>query len=222
MRNKIRFVAIALTAAVLSVFVAFIPPPHTDVDVVVPVDLHATNDTDQSSIFKKAVAVVFDHEGYFSDDKADRGGATKFGVSLRFLVAEKIDIDGDGDSDLDDILALTKTDADRIYFEKFWQKYRFDRIIDEQVAIKLFDTSINTGNSRAARIAKKAINKVVVGHIDVDGNFDDETIALINNLSPDLFLKAYRAEQAAFYEALIKQTPEYEVFRNGWKKRAYS
>jgi lysozyme family protein len=45
---------------------------------------------------------VLGTEGGFVDDKVDRGGTTKFGISLRFLAAEgAFDADGDGKADFD-------------------------------------------------------------------------------------------------------------------------
>lgn len=55
-----------------------------------------------SDKFKHAVQVVLKHEGGFVNDKNDRGGATKAGISLRFLQKENIDINNDGKIDEQD------------------------------------------------------------------------------------------------------------------------
>lgn len=222
MREKYRKIAL-LTLAVTSAIVlgclgAMDKPPligGTDVDVVVQEPVQQKQDH-----FDKALKVVLKHEGYLSDDRFDKGGLTKWGISLRFLQAESIDVDGDGDVDRDDILKLTQTDADKIYFKYFWTKNHYDQILDEKIAIKLFDIAVNTGASRAHKILKKALNDVIYEPISIDKTLDDETMQIVNLVEPSLLLKALRKEQAQFYLDIIKITPNYAKFKNGWLKRA--
>lgn len=180
------------------------------------------HDLGAQSIFDQAMKVVFLHEGNLSDHKSDRGLITRYGISLRFLQLGKMDLNNDGKIDRLDILELTKMGATKLYYQHFWQRHRIDRFVDPRVQIKLMDTAINTGFSRTARIAKKAINRISKEQILVNGVLGDSTVALINQLEPNKFLGAFRTEQADFYKALIKQTPSYDVFRNGWLKRASS
>ena len=76
------------------------------------------------STFDKAIEVTLAHEGGFTDDPVDTGGATNWGVSLRFLKdAGDLDgdgvldgdLDGDGDVDYDDIKKMARAEAIRIY-----------------------------------------------------------------------------------------------------------
>lgn len=176
----------------------------------------------ESDAFKLALKVVMEHEGGLSNDKADKGLITRYGISLRYIRSANIDIDGDGDSDADDILKLTQTDADRIYYRDFWTKYKLDRFINNRISTKLFDSIVNMGYYRTSALTKRALNKAIFGHISVDGVLDDRTVDIINNMESVLFLNAFRVEQAAFYEALIKRTPAFSVFRKGWLARANS
>ncbi len=62
------------------------------------------------SNFEKAVEKVLEHEGGYVDHKNDPGGATNYGISLRFVKQSTgidLDVDGDGDIDADDIKAMT-------------------------------------------------------------------------------------------------------------------
>jgi len=180
------------------------------------------HDLDAQSVFDQAMKVVFLHEGGLVNHKADRGQSTNFGISLRFIQLGKLDLNGDGVIDSKDIIELTKIGATKLYYQHFWKRHGIERFVDPLVQTKLFDTMINTGGSRAARIAKKAINRLSKEQIPVNGVLGDSTVALINQLYPNKFLGAFRTEQADFYKALIQQTPSYSVFRHGWLKRAAS
>lgn len=224
MRKKIRDTVLVLMAiAVLaSIFTLSSRDAESMGRVVVPVaaPAHAPKIETKPDYFSEALAVVLKHEGVFSDDPADKGGATRWGISLRFLQAESIDIDGDGDSDMQDILALTKNDANKIYLQKFWNRNGYDRILDKNIAIKMMDMAVNTGSNRAHKILKKAINRVIYEPIAVDKTLDDETIQIVNLVEPSLLLKALRKEQAQFYLDIIKITPSYKKFEKGWLARS--
>lgn len=71
-------------------------------------------------VFEKAHEFVQRWEGGYCDDAGDPGGATKYGVSLRFLRSEGYDIDGDGDVDVDDVKAVTKAKARELFRKHFW------------------------------------------------------------------------------------------------------
>ena len=174
----------------------------------------------QKSPFDEALAVVLKHEGYISDHPNDKGGLTVWGLSLRFLQLESLDIDLDGDVDRDDVRAITKEKMYHIYFDKFWKRNGYDKIESSVVATKLLDVSVNAGGSRAHKILKKAINRALNENMAIDGNFDKATLSIVNAIEPVVLLDAIRVEQAEFYRALVKKTPAYGVFLKGWLKRA--
>lgn len=85
--------------------------------------------------FNAALADVLKHEGGYSDHKADLGGATHFGISLRFLKQLPDlagDINGDGHINVLDIQQMTAAHAAEFYRQYFWLHYRLEQVHSEK------------------------------------------------------------------------------------------
>lgn len=171
--------------------------------------------------FSKAITVILVHEGGFSNHDDDPGGATNYGISLRWLKSQHLygDLDDDGDVDIDDIMMVDRQAAVRMYREKWWDKYHYDRIIDCDIATKVFDMSVNMGGSRAHKILQHAINSLG-GNLAIDGIIGPKTITATNIVDANTLLDELRHEQQRFYLALIARKPTMAVFRKGWLRRA--
>lgn len=179
-----------------------------------------SNNKKSDSKFNYAISIVMQHEGSLSEDKNDPGDITKYGISLRFIRAENIDVDGDGDSDRDDILNLTQSEADSIYMKDWWKKYQYEKINDNKVAAKIFDMSVNMGASQCHKMVKRSINEILNANIPINGILDLNTIKLINKIEPVLMHAQLRVEQENFYKLLIIKHPQLRVFLKGWLNRA--
>lgn len=183
------------------------------------------------SNFDWALRVVLHHEGGFTDDAADPGGATDFGISLRFLqtVLEDSDEDGfadgdidrDGDIDVDDIRSLSLDDVAELYEKKFWKKAKCDKIRSEMLAVKAFDMSVNMGPSQAWKLIQRGCNTLGTS-LTIDGKPGPVTLAAVNSLHDKDFMLVtnIRREQDKFYESLIVKKPTLAKFRLGWRRRA--
>lgn len=171
--------------------------------------------------FNKAVLVILEHEGGFSNHEADPGGATNFGISLRWLKTQGLygDLDDDGKVDIEDIKAIDIEIATRIYRDKWWNKYHYDRFIDCSIATKVFDISVNMGGRRAHKILQQAIN-YLGGNLVIDGIIGPITVKSANIENPGALLDEIRKEQKRFYLSLIAKRPAMAVFRRGWLRRA--
>ena len=167
------------------------------------------------------------HEGGYNEVKGDAGGATNFGVSLRFLkdaynFDDFADIDNDGDVDKDDIKSMSKADAQEIYYKHFWLKNKCDLISNENIANKFFDMSVNMGLGQAAKILQRSLNHFKLFNITVDGKIGPKTLQAVNQVHAEQLLHVIRKQCEAFYIQLVEQKPEFKKFLKGWTNRALS
>lgn len=109
--------------------------------------------------YLRAFAIVVAHEGGFVNNAADPGGATQWGISLRYARSKGLlyDIDGDGDVDVDDIRRVTQDTARRAFWEDFWRPVRADEMPAE-LSLLLFDASVNSGPVAAIKMLQRAIS----------------------------------------------------------------
>lgn len=182
------------------------------------------------SNFDQAFDVVMGHEGGFVDHQADPGGATNMGISIRYLLRRGDldgdglpdgDIDGDGDIDVDDIKAIQPADAKALYNSGFWSPNKLHQVRDQSIAVKIFDICVNTGSKQAWRIVQRACNRFEDMDLLVDGIVGPATLAAVNGCTEsDDLLVLIREQQLAFYQQLVADNSDFEVFLDGWTNRA--
>jgi lysozyme family protein len=176
--------------------------------------------------FHDAVDEVLRREGGFVNNSADPGGATNWGVSIRFLLSEKpdlfsgisLDTDNDGDIDAEDIQDMTRETAVEIYRRCWWDRYGYARLAPG-IGEKVFDMSVNAGPGQAHRILQQSINDCG-GMVTVDGKLGPITVAAANAINHQRLLERIRNRQAGFYRSLVAQNAKLSVFLKGWLNRA--
>jgi len=181
------------------------------------------------SNYEIAQDFVFKWEGGYCDVVGDSGGATNMGISLRFLRGTDVidgDIDGDGDIDKDDIKALTKEDALRLYKKYFWDSYNLDAF-PFFMGIVFYDTAINAGGSRASKLLQSICNFYPGPTITEDGKVGPKTISRVKQIccNPEADRTAslrYIGERRKFYDRIIAANPVLKKFRRGWMNRCAS
>lgn len=198
-----------------------------------------------SDRYAAAVRELLDIEGGHVNDPVDRGGETKYGVSLRFLAAEgAFDEDGDGKADFDldfdgdidgaDIRALTVGDAVYLYHRCFWQPLQADSF-PVPVGEMLFDQAVNGGALAARKLLQRAINNTLllipaskkgVTLLKVDGVLGERTRSCLRQVLewPGLGMPAlttsYRDAVRERYRAIVRRFPAQKRFERGWLARA--
>lgn len=180
--------------------------------------------------FELALPTILKHEGKVADHPNDSGGATSYGISLRFLCQtndldddtwQDGDINRDGRINLDDVLGITPDDAAKFYRLYFWESSNYSRIQDQSIATKCLDLAVNMGNRWANRVTQRAVRATIGLKLKEDGIIGNKTIHAINMCPPDKLMIAMRAEAAGHYRLLLAKQPKFEVFINGWLNRAY-
>lgn len=192
--------------------------------------------------FAAAAGALLHIEGGFVDDPVDRGGATKYGWSLRTLIGEgKIDLDGDGFADFDldmdgdidaqDVRLLTRGDAKYLYHRCFWLRLEADSWA-QPVGEMLFDQAVNGGMVAAKKLLQRAINACLTKYrlnmppLNVDGVLGDKTRAALEAVvrvpaaGMAAIVIAFRDATKARYRAIAAANPSQKRFLAGWLNRA--
>ena len=154
--------------------------------------------------FKKAMYFVEISEGGTNSDPDDRGGLTKFGISQKQYPHL-------------DIANLTIYSAYEIYYNDYWLKNRCNSM-PEQLAIVMFDSSVNCGQVSAAKWLQKTLN-LKGSELKVDGIIGNKTIAAVNMNKPLTSVSGIAAYRLERYCKLLKKDHKQYKFVRGWIDR---
>ena len=155
--------------------------------------------SEPSSNFLYAIPFILQHEGGLCNVSGDAGGLTKYGISQRSY------------PDLD-IASLTVEQATDIYQRDFWQD-SWDSL-DKRVAAKVFDFSVNAGESWGPKILQRSL-----GCKD-DGIVGPQTLSVANLANVDALLQVMCDQIKKHYSLIVQAHPEDAKFINGWDARA--
>lgn len=165
----------------------------------------------QNRTFDAAMVTLTRWEGGWSDHADDPGGLTRYGVTLKTMKRNRIDLDGDGKVTRNDLRQLTPEIAEqRIYKPLYWDAVWGDKL-PPVAAILTFDAAVNQGPRRAIRFLQKAVGATV------DGVMGPETLAHARRAAnhPRQLVVRYSAERCLHYSALSHVV----TFGRGWFRR---
>lgn len=169
--------------------------------------------------FQYAMKTIIKHEGGLSENKDDPGGVTAYGISLRYIKSAHLCIDGDCSDSANEIIHLTLTDADQIYYRNWYEHYHYDKIKNEDLLTDIMDFSINAGSCEAHKLIQRAINNIDNQNRIANCVLTQKTIDKINSLEPIIFHSAFQQEQTDFYKQIVRRNPHLKVFLKGWLRR---
>jgi lysozyme family protein len=148
--------------------------------------------------FPDAFAAVLGNEGNYTDNPADPGGPTMYGITQ--AVARAWGYQGD-------MQALPLATAQAIAKARYWDPYQCDQF-DPRIAFNVFDAAYNGGHPA----------QWLQGSADVaeDGVIGAITVAAVRALDPMVIVARFNADRLSYYASLID---EWSTFGRGWTNR---
>jgi lysozyme family protein len=176
--------------------------------------------------FNDAIEYVLGNEKGFVNNPNDAGGATNFGLSLRFLRS----IDADrlkkygifGELTVNVIRELHVEQARNIYRGEFWEAAPFESVTDQLVCNYCLDMAVHHGINEAVKLVQRASWAVYRkrSYIRDDGIMGSGTLEVLNDLG-DSFLPVLIAMRASYCRLLVEIRPKDKDFLDGWLDRCY-
>ena len=171
---------------------------------------------------ERMLDLLVEREGGFVDHPADRGGATRYGITEAVARAH-----GYGGA----MRALPRAEAISIYRRLYWLRPRFDAVAlrAPRIAAELFDTGVNMGPAVAATFLQRALTALNRQGRDFpdlvpDGRIGPRTLAALDGFlaargargGETVLLRALEALQGERYLRLAERRPANEAFLYGW------
>lgn len=158
----------------------------------------------------KAIDRVILAEGHeYTNHPADRGGPTKYGVTLATLRG----IPKYSRAEPADVAALTLTEARNIYLTLY--ATQFTMIENPLVFNFLFNAAVQHGSKTAAKMLQRTLG------VEDDGVIGPQTRNMLNLAlqTPVSFLAKLVAERCEYYANILMRDHSQRVFAAGWLNR---
>jgi len=156
--------------------------------------------------------------GKYHEIAGDTGGATKYGISLRYLKSIGEDIDNDGDVDWEDIFKLQENKAMQIAYDGFWFA-ELDEVY-KPISAAVFCTCYNMGKANGVKLLQQACNNLG-GNLKIDGGMGSKTVAETKKHSEKSLLIEYCNAMLDRYINICQSNPSQYKFIRGWKNRTF-
>lgn len=162
------------------------------------------------SHFQKALELVLRFEGGYSNDPADPGKETKFGISSNSY--PKLNI-----------ATLTKDEAAAIYKRDYWDKLSLDTVNSESAAAKIFSVGVHCGVKFAKEMTIEAVNWSIGLNRDKASTINNvylDALADVDDIPQKRFMMIATSIQTARYVILTRNNGNLKKFIFGWLNRA--
>lgn len=184
--------------------------------------------------FNIAIEKTLRNEGgdKFTETPNDNGGATKYGISLRFLasvydspdelkkakgtIIERLFI---RPPTRDTIRYLTECEAKYIYKLYFWDRNRYGEIRDQAISEKVFDLSVLFGAPWAVKTLQRTLG---IDEEKVDGIVGPFTIRLTNERTSNSLISELQNMFTRNCLNICNKKRDQDRFLLGWLNRVMS
>ena len=156
-------------------------------------------------------------EGGYSDDPADRGGKTNWGITEKTLNEAYLK----GIVTTCYVSELKKEEARTIYKAFYWDPLKLDSVLSPAIAAEIFDTAVNMGKTAATKIVQESLNYLGES-LKVDGIMGSATISRLNKwITRDaralwVCLNGFQFQR---YVQIVENNTTQKRCARGWTKR---
>jgi lysozyme family protein len=157
-----------------------------------------------ASSYDAALARLLAHEGGYTNDAADPGGPTNFGITIYDY--RKYVKPG---ATAADVRAMKVEEAKAIYRSKYWDAQRCDDL-PAGVDYAVFDYGVNSGIGRSGKVLRRCLNLT-----DNDWRTGDDVVAALRKRDAKQIVAAICDERLRFLQSL----KTWSVFGKGWGAR---
>jgi len=157
------------------------------------------------------IAKIIEDEGGYVDHPLDKGGPTKYGITMLFYE----EAFGDKPTRLT-IKNLTKNDARRAYHAVVWQKYNV-KMLPSEIQPLMFDWIVMSGPRTPIKFLQRRVGATPDGFI---GPMTARAVrAKIQEVSYRDFQTAFVNDIVRFLIRITRRNPSQTVFLEGWFNR---
>src|SRR5665213_1799761 len=154
--------------------------------------------------YHEALGRLLAHEGGYTNDAADPGGPTNFGITIadyrQYVKA---------DATAADVKTMRVTEAEAIYRARYWDAQRCDDL-PAGVDYAVFDYGVNSGIGRSGRVLRRELKLA-----DDTSAVTDAVIAAARVADAPGLIAAICDERQRFLQSL----KTWDVFGKGWARR---
>lgn len=152
-------------------------------------------------------------EGGLSNDPKDKGGLTKYGITLKEWIRNGRDINGDGIIDGKDLKLITIEDAAKIAKPNYWDIIKGDQIDSQSLAEFICDWAYNSGTVSTIKKVQEVIGTTS------DGIMGKQSLKILNTGDKQFLFNNLKGRREQFFLNIVKGDPSQEKFLKGWLNR---
>lgn len=173
--------------------------------------------------FDKCIDPLIKREGGYVNHPNDRGGPTKYGITIGALKSwRKKEVTAN------DVKNLTIAEAKKIYKSNYWDKLNLDKVAYQGIAEIAFDQAVNRGWKTGAKALQKCVNIIKKANkqtlLTVDGAIGPKSLNAISRLTAseavDVVFEQVKESQIN-YVGIVRRNSSQMVFLLGWINRSH-